>query len=492
MYHYSNPLRGAVRAAGPSNPFQRLLMGLSPQQRAYVLCPEGIHTNHAARRAGKSRANAVKLLRKAATCPGGFAFFAAKDAKTAKRIIWKTFHELNEEYGLGLKFHRGDLIVECPNGYSIWLLGLSDEGEADKLRGGTHGFDVGVIDECSTINDEVLQYAAIACALPALGENGGLLTLSGTPGTLMQGFFYEQCHSRVNFHWDARDNPYLKRGGLRMLEEALRNNPGWTWDHPTFKREFLGIWCEDRDALIYDYLAARNLIYDAFPAGRTVLGVDVGFEDGNGFCVSRTEPPNNPEIHILRCYERQHQKLPALAAEIESLRRHYHVNHIFIDEGNNGLMVSKTLQEMGIPCLPGPKGLKRPRIEVVRGGLSSGVIKVLRGQCDTLVGEFGMLPWNEKYTDADDRYSNECTDACINAVLPQTFAYHHLLDGPKPGSAEAARRAQEDDKEREERESITRADLDKISAHINQVRARSQQLLKPEPSAVADAMAWRR
>lgn len=492
MHEYVNPVAAAARAAGPSNPFARTAKSLSAVQRPYVMCRDGICTSHSGRRAGKSRANGVKLLRPARANPGGLSFFAAKDAKTAKRIIWATLKELNFEYDLGCRFHRSELIVEAPNGYCIWLLGLNDDGEADKLRGSTHGLVEGIIDEASTIREDVLRYAAIECALPALGENAGRLSISGTPGALMQGFFYEQCQSRTNFHWDARQNPFLKVPGERYLANALKNNPTWTWETPTFQREYLGIWCEDRDALVYPYEAGRNLIYEGgeFHEGQTVLGVDVGFEDGMGYCVTRSQPPYNPEIHVLRCYERLGQKLPAIAAEIETLRRRYSVNHIFVDEGNNGLLVSKSLCEMGIPCMPTPKGLKRPRIEEVRGALAAGTLKVLRGQCDTLVGEMGIIPWNEKRTDVDPRYSNECTDSLIYSVLPHRKTYEHLIIKPAVGSREDLNEKQMTDKEREERESITRADLDKISAHMNRVRGHVERLQRPEPGAID--LSWRR
>lgn len=472
MFHFENTLSAALKAAGSMNAYAATINGLFAKQRAYVMCPDPIVTNDSGRRSGKSAANVRRLIRKAPRHPGGLSFFGAKDIKTCKRIIGPTVREVSHEYDLGFEWSSQDCAFIAPNGYQIWLLGLSEDGEADKLRGAAHGLIEGVIDECSTIPEEVLKYAVLECALPALGENDGRLALTGTPGPLLQGFFYEQCQARQNFHWDARDNPFLRVPGQRYLERALKNNPTWTWQTPMFQREYLGLWCEDRDALIYNYLAARNLIYEGseFPEGRTILGVDVGYEDGNGFCVSRSQPPNNPEIHILRCYERREQKLPALAAEIESLRRHYNVNHIFIDEGGIGKTVSESLKQMGIPCQPTPKGLKRPRIEVVRGGLAAGTIKVVRGQCDTLVGEWGMLPWNEKRTDADERYSNECADAAIYSILTHRGHYEHLLDLPAPGTVAHAIKAQSSDKEREERESVDQADLDKLSAQLNRVR----------------------
>lgn len=483
MLHLRDPRADFLRAVGPGSAFAKLVNGLSPKQRPYVLDPDGIIANHAARRAGKSRANAVRLLRRAHQHPGGMSFFAAKTAGTAKRILWTTLRELNHEYGLGLRFDVGELTVTAPNGYQLWLLGLKDDGEADKLRGAVHGFVDGVIDESATIPDATLKYAALECALPALGENAGRLCLSGTPGPLMTGFFYEQCRDRRAYHWDARDNPFLRVSGARFLAKAIADNPGWSWSHPTFQREYLGLWVEDRNMLVYPYEPSRNLIYEGseFPSGRTILGVDIGFEDGNGFTVSRSQPPNNPEIHILRSYERRGQKLPALAAEIESLRRHYSCTHIFIDEGGIGLTVSKSLQAMGIPCKPTPKGLKRPRIEVVRGGLASGTIKVVRGQCDTLCGEWGMLVWNEKQSDVDERYSNECSDSAIYSILSHRGYYEHLLNEPMLGSPEHSRREQNTDKEREEKDSIDAADIAKMEAHIARTRGRVQQLTAAPP-----------
>lgn len=483
MLSHQNPRTQFVKAVGPGSAFAKLTCGLSEAQKPYVIDPEGIVTNHAARRAGKSRANAVRLLRKAHRHPGGLSFFAAKTAGTAKRILWTTLRELNHEHNLGLKFDVGELTVTAPNGYQLWLLGLKDDGEADKLRGAVHGFVDGVIDECATIPEETLKYAALECALPALGENAGSLALSGTPGALMQGFFYEQCRDRHTYHWDARQNPFLKQPGDRFLAKALRDNPGWHWGHPTFQREYLGLWVEDRNMLVYPYEQTRNLIYPGqeFASGRTILGVDVGYEDGNGFTVSRSQPPNNPEIHVLCSYERQHQILPKLAAEIETLQRHYSVNYTFVDEGNNGKMVAESLRAMGVNCQPTPKGLKRPRIEVVRGALAAGTMKVLKGMCDTLIGEWGIQVWNAKLSDVDERYSNECSDSCIYSALSHRGFYEALLNEPLLGSREHTNREQNDDKRREELESITAADLAKTEAHLQRARGVVLDMRNPRP-----------
>lgn len=493
MLHRLPSLASIVAAAGPQSAYAQLIRGCHDAQRAFVLNNDPICTSDAARRAGKSRGNGTRLLRKAHLYPNGLSFFAAKTAGTAKRILWTTLRELNHEGNLGLKFDSGELTVTAPNGYQVWLLGLKDQSEADKLRGATHGFVDGVIDECSTIREEVLKYAVLECALPALGENAGRLALTGTPGPVMSGFFYDQCHSRKNYHWDARQNPFLKVPGQQFLENALRTHAaeGWTWETPTFMREYLGLWCEDRTALVYDYHWGRNMLYpgNEFPAGRTILGVDIGFDDGCGYTVSRSAPPNNPDIHVLCSYERRGQQLPAIAAEIEKLRRHYSCNYVFIDEGGIGKTVAETLRGMGIPCKGTPKGPKRPRIEVLRGGLSAGTVKLVKGRCDTLEGEMGIIIWNEDRTDVDERYSNECTDSCIYSILAHRGYYEHLLEEDPIGSTAHANKAQQSDKEREEKASVDAADLAKMAAHLNKARGVVQNLTTPRSDILGT---WRR
>jgi hypothetical protein len=483
LIHLRNPLASIVRAAGAQSPYARLTGGCSPAQLPYVLDSQPICANHAARRSGKSDGTGRRLLRRAHLYPGGLSFFAAKTAGTAKRILWTTLRELNHKWQLGMVPDTGTLTWTAPNGYQVWLLGLKDHNEADKLRGAAHGFVDGAIDEAASIQNEVLKYAVLECALPALGENGGRLSISGTPGPVMSGFFYDQCVARNAYHWDARQNPHLRVPGQRYLENALKQHAaeGWTWDHPTFKREYLGLWCEDRTALVYDYHAGRNLIYPGseFPSGRTILGVDIGWDDGCGYTVSRSQPPNNPDVHVLCSYERREQKLPAIAAEIEKLRRRYSCNYIFIDEGGIGKTVAETLRGMGIPCRSTPKGPKRPRIEVLRGGISAGTIKLVRGQCETLEGEMGIIIWNEDRTDIDERYSNECTDSCIYSILSHRGFYEYLLEEPEIGSAEHTNKQQQSDKEREEAESITAADVAKVEQHLQRARGVAKDLTTP-------------
>lgn len=493
MLHRPPSLASIIAAAGPQSAFAQLIRGAHDAQRPYVLDTDPVCTNHAARRSGKSRGNGIRLLRRAHLHPNGLSFFAAKTAGTAKRILWTTLRELNHEGNLGLKFDSGELTATAPNGYKVWLTGLKDQSEADKLRGATHGFVDGVIDEAATINDEVLKYAVLECALPALGENAGRLAISGTPGPVLAGFFYEQCQKRRNYHWDARQNPFLKVPGQRYLENALAQHAaeGWTWETPTFMREYLGLWCEDKTALVYDYHWGRNMLYpgNEFPSGRTILGVDVGFDDGMGYTVSRSSPPNNPDIHVLCSYEKRGQTLPGIAAEIDKLRGHYSCNYVFIDEGGIGKTVAETLRQMGIPCKATPKGPKRPRIEVLRGGLAAGTVKLVKGRCDTLEGEMAIIIWNEDRTDVDERYSNECTDSCIYSILAHRGYYEHLLEDEPEGSVALSNKRQQSDKEREERESVDAADIAKMNAHLNKARGVLTELTTQRPDLLG---AWRR
>jgi hypothetical protein len=290
--------------------------------------------------------------------------------------------------------------------------------------------------------------------MPALGDHRGSLRLTGTPGAQMQGFFYERCTSWANHHWDARDNPHVD--GEQMLADALEANAafGWTWGHPTFRREYLGEWCEDASAIVYPYSAQRNLTYQCMPAGRTILGVDVGWNDGNGFVVSRSNSPDDPEVHILRAFEKGEMTLPHIAGTIEQLRREYAIGHVFVDTGGGGKLLAETLwRSFNIPCYPAVKGRKLPRIELVRGMLLAGTLKLDAMQCLDLTREWQMIPWNADRSDHHERYSDECSDATLYSVLPHTLGYRHVLDPAVPGSRQWQLEQDRLDKEREERES---------------------------------------
>lgn len=150
------------------------------------------------------------------------------------------------------------------NGSTLRLVGADDTAEIDKLRG--QPFDEVGIDEAASHNPERLQYLIEQAVGPRLGDYKGTLWLAGTPGSILRGFFYDLTKDYIStrgwsFHWWNMEMaaPYVP-AIHSAWEEALeqKENNGWSDQHPTWLREYMGRWAADDTQMVFRYSTATN------------------------------------------------------------------------------------------------------------------------------------------------------------------------------------------------------------------------------------------
>lgn len=404
----------------------------------------------AGRRTGKSHLLTAWLCDGWQLFPNEMSVFVAQTAGHAYRILWRTLIRFDRKYGLGLDFDESSLTATFPNGYQIWLTGCSTWREAEKIRGARYRRIA--IDEAGSFASDLLEYLIEDVIEPALMDLDGELALSGTPGVVPRGYFFEKSTGIgedgpvpqwPTFESSCLDNPYVK--GRAYLDKILKEK-GWTEDHPTYQREYLGRWVIQTDLIVYPFVGKRN----AFRASelpmdrgrhRTVISVDLGWHDDTAIIVS-TSHKNHPDVWFRSAWKSPHLLPGRIAAEVERRRQPLiaagDAVELVIDTGGGG---SKTIAEelkerYQLPFKAAEKQGKQLGIELLRGDLLGGSVHVEPHECGPLLSEWSALPYNDARDDHHDQYPNHCSDAALYGYRQHRLPYKPEHEPPKPGTAE--------------------------------------------------------
>jgi hypothetical protein len=451
-----------------------------PKQLALVQDPRKRIAVQGGRRGGKSQALGRRLLAACEKHPGETAVYITLTRGRARDILWdKCLSRLNRQHGLGLKLvQREDLFIECPNGSRIWLVGVDDKGQVDKLRGGF--FSEVVIDEAMAMPEYLRELVEEACE-PALMDLRGALVVAGTPSPVMAGYFWEVTSggnpdiAQWPLHrFTILDNPYLPHGAEDLAEKLEKDYCG-NAQHPTYRREWLGEWVEDLGALVYPFTYERNCwepvgseMFGLPPGDYTFgLGVDVGFSERSTAFTLGALRRGTGQIYLLRSYTRSRLIPTALAAHCQAIREEVaRVTKslempkgqgltIVVDEGALGKGFAEQMREMGVGCEAAEKSEKRAYQEYVGGLIRSssppyqsdagaweggfGVLVNYR-ECAELIEEARKLQFDEETGKESDLYRKHCADSALYLVRKMMPRYDPKEAEPEPGSPEAIRR----------------------------------------------------
>lgn len=442
----------------PEDPaWQQMLGQLHEPQKEFVIDGARRKCALAGRRAGKSHGVAYWLIQGWQWCKGQKSVFIARSLGHARDILWDVLKELNETWRLGATFNESRLVMTFPNRYEIRLKGCENLRQAEKVRG-PH-YRRAVIDECHTFPDSLLRHLIVRVLEPALMDLQGELVLAGTPGYDLTGFWYEKTLDAEEdpetaratrfkqwptHRWTCLDNVHLPdpQGEIDRAKEEH----GWDDDHPDLVREYYGRWVKDDSSLVYPYDPEKNLYWDEdvepWTPGdgtKSVIGVDVGWDDGCGFNVSQKRP-DSPEIRIPVSYSMYGLTDHQIAGEIKKLQRRFKTQWVFVDSKGNKI-TAMTMRNYGIPAEAAIGGEKRPRIEYVRGLMQGGNLKAHAEHAQELIGEWTTLPWGhhkvtKKKIGHREGYVDENCDALLSGILMHSQKWAEKLKKPEKGTPE--------------------------------------------------------
>lgn len=403
------------------------------------------------RRAGKSFGLLVWFIVGALSDPGGLSVFIARTKGDARRILEPAVMELRERTGMALPFFErdGQLMLGLPGRHALWLAGCKDQSEVGKFRGAGKGYRRAAVDEAQEFADDVLRKLILGALEPALLDKHGDLCVTGTPGPIPSGLFYEITTGEggtqwPTFHWTIHDNPHIKDAQAEL--GAYLKQYGLTEDAPVFIREWKGQWVHDSSALVYPYNGERNACAaEEIPTEGAVwcLAVDLGASGISAFVLGCIVPG---QAHVFIKSSEEHENwIPSrIAANIERYRRDIPGLRVVVDEGGLGQGYANEMRERyGIPCEAAEKNKKRAFQEIVAGELKSATIKVDPWACRSLLDEIGVLQWLPDRSEEDSaRFANHNGDAFLYCVRALRSHYNPEKQPPTPGSPEwwAARR----------------------------------------------------
>lgn len=487
---------------------QLLLESCHPKQRDYVVDPAKRIATLTAGRAGKTTGAMVRQMVKMLRIKRCRCLFIAKSKPTARELVWE---KLKRAWArLGVKPHYSEDRLSCTlreNGSFLRLVGADDRAEIDKLRG-LPWHDV-VIEESSTHRDELIVYLIEDVIGTRLGDFRGTLELIGTPGLVKFGLFWDLTKPQSelsrpyaerekypgwkgwSFHgWSVEDGAAHVEEIRNALEEGLetKEREGWSDTHPTWMREYRGLWAEDDTLMVFRYHAEVDeefakvcsqpvgKLWNRWNPERDELGVAVlptpkgewhfvvGFDLGGGKSksagmrrrpeqrhVKRAGDPTAIEVfawddrdtakRLLHVYE-FHSRERLYSAKLAELLLGPELDTeepegifgqlgwpdgMVADLGSVGGMVLEELANIYGLAIEAADGASRhSAIESWNGDLLAGRIWVLEGS--VLETQLATLQWEIDEYGCQAKNKRQRDDAADAAIYARSLAYHLLAE----------------------------------------------------------------
>lgn len=399
---------------------------------------------------------------------------------SVKRIYWAALKELNKAFELGIEFQHQELTATFKNGSMISFAGSESISEIEKFRGGR--YDGVVIDECKSFGPKVFAELVEAVLEPALMAKNGQLFIIGTPGDWLDGPFYlATCEEPIiietpggetkqsnalygttpkyeafwSLHsWSLADNTtrFERADGTSytMWDQAkeIKRKYGWSDEHPTWRREYLGHWVADDHRRVFHY---KSHLHDYYPTQddhwglpfgvgsaewQTVIGVDFGTRDGTAMVVWAFHPNHRglwelySEVRSVNPKQvREGDKLVErgerlsvsdVAAWYQELEAKYGPFQGWpADPAGLATMVMDTLAaDHGVYLEPAEKKEKLDHIELMNNDFDAGLIHIRRGS--ELSEQLAAGKWDEKLLEKGKRVEdrnipNDVSDAGLYA-----------------------------------------------------------------------------
>lgn len=414
----------------------RMLRACHAPQRAFVLDESARVAACCSRRAGKSVGILVRHAMLADRYPRETSVYIGRSVAAGLEVLGPALRGL-ERAGIDLKITprvlNGRTYWVFPNGHRLWIAGCKDRHEVDNFRGTPY--------PGATI-DEAQQFAylpeLVQDALePALLDFGGWLTIIGTPSPIPVGMFFDASRGSgwSSHHWTLLDNPHLP-DPARWLER-MRERNGWTEQHPRYRREYLGEWVLDGDALVYPLDATRNA-WVPQPDGERirVLAVDLGSTGTTALCIVSTVR-GTPGYWVEHVETMHGASVSQVCQAVARLRDAWSAWRVVVDAGGlGGAYVSELNIRYGVNATAARKSDKLAYIEHIRSDITSGLLHVTPAAVD-LWDEASTLQWNEDRLGYSDRMADHCLDAMLYGwryLRPEHT--QELPDEPEPGSPE--------------------------------------------------------
>jgi hypothetical protein len=414
-----------------------------PQQTAFVLDPSRYPAALCTRRAGKTSGFAIRFFNAARKHPGAILPYFALTRDSARNIMWPVLREMNDKFKIGAELVDSKLRCRVPGGAEIVLMGADMPNFIGRVRGIKTPF--AAIDEAQKFRNSILTELIDDILTPAIADyDDGTLGLGGTPGPLPKGKFFDITSGKEGFSihkWSVFDNPYMPNA--RAFVDDLKKRKGWNDQNPTYRREWLGEWVADTDALVYKYDEGRNSTAILPPADHWsyVLGVDLGYDPDPSAFVLCAYRPHDPTLYIVETFKKTKMIVSDVADKIKTYLARCQICSVVMDAGAQGKQIAEEIRRRhSIPVHAADKHGKSGFIELMNSDMTLGRIKVVKGSADGLVDEWLHLIWDPDESERKEHpeYDNHEADAALYAWRwAHNYAWKGIPKRIDPNSEEA-------------------------------------------------------
>lgn len=388
-------------------------------------------------RAGKTVADAVYLIQAARSRPRGVALYLTLSRINAKKLVWPEVLELNRRYALGGKVNESDLSMQFDNGSFIYVSGANTRDEIEKFRG--LPLILCIIDEVQSFKPYIESLIDDVIS-KRLFDFAGTLALTGTPGPVPAGYFFDACHSPTyaHFAWTMFDNPHIaSKSGMshQALLDREMNRKGVDINDPSIQREVFGKWVLDVNVLVFKYDKAVNN-YTSLPRGNYtyILGIDLGFDDADALAVLAWTD-TDPTTYVVEEVIKTKQGITELVKEIERIKCAYNITKIVMDAGGLGKKISEEIvRRYTIHVQPAEKVRKFENIELMNDALRTGRLKAhsnSRFAQDAMLVEWDLERSTPERKVVSTRYHSDICDAVLYAWR-ESYSFTSKIPVKKP------------------------------------------------------------
>ncbi len=407
-----------------------------PKQNDFINDPARYVSAQCSRRAGKTNGLAYRFFKSMEKYPKSQSIYMGLTRDSAKGAMWPVLHEINERYNLGCTFTESKLTMKHPNGAILVLLGADMPNFIKRLKG--RKYPGVAIDEAQdfgihleSLIDDVLT--------PSISDyEDGWLAVTGTPGPVPQGFFFEVTNNgKYGFShhaWTLYENPNMPNP--QAFVDDLKKRKEWTDTNPTLMREWLNHWVLDVQALWIKYTESINHFQELpkDPIWNYILGVDIGFKDADAIAVVAWSE-SSPTTYLVEELITRKQGISELVNQIDLLQKKYKAYKIVMDEGGLGKKIGETIrQRFGCPIHPADKANKQDNVELLNDAMRLGKFKAKSASQFAKDSYMVQIDWEKstpKRIILKKNYHSDIIDAVLYAFR-DTYAYTHQPEKAKP------------------------------------------------------------
>lgn len=407
-----------------------------PSQNAFINDPARYIAAQCSRRAGKTNGLAYRFFKSMSKYPKSQCVYLGLTRDSAKGAIWPVLQEINDRYSLGCTFLESKLTMKHPNGSVLHILGADMPNYIKRLKG--RKFPGVAIDESQDFGRH-LESLIDDVLTPSISDyEDGWLAVTGTPGPVPQGLFFEitnQARYGFSLHkWTLYENPNMPDPQGFVADLKLRKQ--WDENNPTLKREWLNHWVLDVDALWIKYNEKRNH-FQQLPAGHKwqhVLGVDIGFKDADAIAVIAWAE-TCPTTYLVEEIIANKQGISELAAMIDKTQKKYDAYKIVMDEGGLGKKIAEDFRaRFGCPIEPADKVRKQDNVELLNDSMRLGKFMAKGASRFAQDSYMVRIDWEKstpKRIQLKAGFHSDIIDAVLYAFR-DTYAYTHQPESSKP------------------------------------------------------------